>query len=140
MVACASVVSGPSLVLRAALVSVLVACSGGDDAAPSGSVELDPARRARLEEAMADVQNAPWRVRDNVLALCEKWRHIDRECNPDEVRVAQLECWLSDGKQELGYALNMRIRERARDLKVLRKQNLCMEMQRWRKLKPGPDF
>jgi hypothetical protein len=89
---------------------------------------------------MITLEAAPERVGDEVLKTCDKWKHIDHACVDEEVRAEQLECWLEEGIPALRHALGRKMGPRARDLKVLLMQNLCMEMRRWRKLKKGPDF
>jgi hypothetical protein len=91
--------------------------------------------------ALASVEKAPELVRDEVLKTCDKWRHLDRPCDPDEVRRHQLECWV-DGEAEgiLAWTEKRKMGPRARALRTLLEVNLCMELRRWRKLVAGPDF
>jgi hypothetical protein len=96
--------------------------------------------KARLWRAEASLDAAPKPVREEVLKTCDKWKHIDHPCVDEEVRKDQLECWLEEGLPALQIGLARRIGPRARNHSVLLRQNLCMEMRRWRKIKPGPDY
>lgn len=115
--------------LRLALVAVplLLACGDKD------GFEIEPEQLARIEEAFEDLnENAPERVRELVLQTCDAWYHIDRPCVDEEVRVAQLECWLEGGKVGLQEAEQMRLGPWSRDGKIMRKQKICMWQRRWR--------
>jgi hypothetical protein len=129
------------LVIRnasALLLVVLLALACGSSE-PEKQTAIDE-RQVRHYRALITLEAAPKRVREEVLKTCDKWKHIDHPCVDEEVRAEQLDCWLEEGIPELQHALGFRTGPRARDLKVLLKQNLCMEMRRWRKLEPGPDF
>ena len=97
-------------------------------------------RQALLNRSMITLEAAPKPVREEVLKLCDKWRHIDHPCVDEDVRIDQLECWLEDGIPALQHSLGRRIGPRARNGNILLRQNLCMERRRWRKLEPGPDL
>lgn len=95
---------------------------------------------ALLNRAMITLEAAPRPIREQVLKLCDKWRHLDRACVAEEVRIDQLECWMEVGIPALQPALGSRFGPRARNSGVLLRQNVCMERRRWRKIKPGPDL
>jgi len=101
---------------------------------------VDDEKTALLNRAMITLDATPKLVREEVLKTCDKWHHIDHPCVDEEVRVDQLECWLEAGIPELQISLTQRVGPRARNLKILMKQNLCMEKRRWRKLERGPDL
>jgi hypothetical protein len=101
---------------------------------------VDDEQNSLLNRAMITLDATPKPVREQVLKTCDKWKHIDHPCLDEEVRIDQLECWLEDGIPELQIALTQRIGPRARNTKILLKQNLCMERRRWRKIEPGPDL
>jgi hypothetical protein len=124
-----------------ALLGSFLALACGDPEPAEPGFEVDPQTLALIEKAFANLnKHAPEQVRIEVLRSCDKWRHIDRPCIDEEVRVDQLECWNDVGKRQMTLGAQTRLRPRARDLKTLRHQNLCMEKRRWRKLEPGPDF
>jgi len=100
----------------------------------------DDEQQARLRRAEITLEAAPKLVSDEVLKTCDKWTHIDHPCVDEDVRTDQLECWLEEGIPALQHALLQRIGPRARNLKVMLRQNLCMEKRRWRKIERGPDF
>ena len=122
----------------ALILAALLALSCGSSEAEKQAV--DDEKNALLNRAMITLDATPEPVREEVLKTCDKWRHIDHPCVDEEVRIAQLECWLEDGIPELQIALARRIGPRARNLRILMKQNLCMEQRRWRKTEPGPDL
>jgi hypothetical protein len=122
----------------ALILAALLALSCGSSEPEKQAVDAE--RTALLNRAMITLDATPKPVREGVLKTCDKWRHIDHPCVDEEVRIDQLECWLEAGIPELQIALTQRVGPRARNLKVLMKQNLCMEKRRWRKLEPGPDF
>jgi hypothetical protein len=101
---------------------------------------VDDEKTVLLNRAMITLDATPGPVRTEVLKICDKWRHIDHPCIDEEVRIDQLECWLEEGIPELQIVLTQRVGPRARNIKVLMKQNLCMERRRWRKVEPGPDL
>jgi hypothetical protein len=123
-----------SFLLLAALLAL--ACGSPEPEEPT----VEERRQARLRRSEITLEAAPPRVREEVLKTCDKWRHLDHPCVDEEARTDQLECWLEEGIQSLQHALVLRMGPRARDLKVLLMQNLCMERRRWRKLERGPDF
>jgi len=100
----------------------------------------DEKQQQRLTKALESLSTAPDRVRVEVLKTCDKWKHIDHPCDEEQVRTEQLECWLEDGLPYMKRISKRRFRDRARALNILLRQNLCMELRRWRKLKRGPDF
>ena len=113
-----------------ALVVTLVACSDGRSSKD----------RATIEKAMKTVEQAPERIRTEVLRTCDKWMHQRRACENDVARVAQMECWLEMGLPHLKGALRRNLRQRTRDRKVMLHQNICMERRGWRFRKPNPDY
>ncbi len=119
------------------LAALLVLACGSSEPAKQAA---DDAKNALLNRAMITLDATPGPVREHVLKTCDKWRHIDHPCVDEEVRIAQLECWLEEGIPELQIVLTQRIGPRARNTKVLMKQNLCMERRRWRKVERGPDL
>jgi hypothetical protein len=113
-----------------------LACGSPEPEGPTAEDE----QRERLQRAETTLEAAPGPVRDEVLKTCDKWGHSDRPCVDEDVRTDQLECWLEEGLSALQLGLRRRIGPRTRDLNVMRKQDLCMEQRRWRKLERGPDF
>lgn len=105
-----------------ALVLTLVACSEG----------LSSAERNTIAKAMKTVEEAPERIRTEVLRTCDKWMHLRRACKDPIVRLNQMECWLEMGLPNLKSALKRDLRNRARDQKVLQHQSFCMERRGWR--------
>jgi hypothetical protein len=97
-------------------------------------------RNELLNRSMITLEAAPAPVREEVLKLCDKWRHLDRPCVDEDVRIDQLECWLEEGIPALQHSLGRRIGPRARNSNIMLRQNLCMEQRRWRKVERGPDF
>jgi hypothetical protein len=93
-----------------------------------------------VDKAMKSLENAPERVRAEVLRTCDKWKHIDKECVDQEVQMAQMACWLERGEGTMRVAYKRRIRPRARDHSIMRRQNLCMEKRRWRFRVPSGYF
>jgi hypothetical protein len=79
-------------------------------------------------------------VRQELLKTCDKWRHLDRPCDEEQVRRDQLRCWKEKGERTLAWVQARGVRPRASYLRTLLEVNVCMELKRWRKLKPGPDF
>jgi len=122
----------------ALLLAVLLALACGNSEPEEPSAE--DKQQARLYKAMITLDAAPRPVREEVLKTCDKWSHFDHPCVDEDVRTDQLECWLEEGIPELQHSLLLRMGPRSRNLKVLLKQNLCMEKRRWKKLKRGPDY
>ena len=123
------------------LAVALLACEG-EAGHSRQSYELDPERLAAIEQAYDHVTaKAPERVAREVLRVCDKWRHVDRECVNQEVRIAQLECWIERGRRANRiYMQSANMRPRARDQAILLRQNVCMQHKRWIKRKTGSDF
>lgn len=118
-----------------------LACS---DSKPSlqFSPPLGDKDRARAIELLS--KTSPL-VQREVYRTCEKWKHIDHPCDDVDVRNDQLRCFLGEGvaRMEDIERMNrerMRIRPRARDLKILRGVNMCMEKSGWRKVEKGRDI
>ena len=134
MLDCLPMTRSASTILMAALLAL--AC--GSSEPEKGTVGEE--QEARLNRAMITLEATPGPVREQVLRLCDKWRHLDHPCVDEDVRIDQLECWLEEGIPALQHALARRIGVRARNGSVLLRQNLCMDKRRWRKLEPGPDL
>ena len=112
------------------LALALLSCSGG----------YTSEEQATIDKAMATVNEAPSTIRIEVLRTCEKWKHTQRPCEEDAVRLAQMECWIDMGLPHLKAALKRNMRERARDRKTLQHQNFCMEQRGWRFRRPTRDY
>ena len=112
------------------LVLTLVACSEG----------LSTEDQRTIDEAVETVEQAPERVRAEVLRTCDKWMHPRRECQEDEARLAQMECWLEKGLPHLKGALRRGLGQRMRDKRVMLHQNVCMERRGWRFREPNPEY
>jgi hypothetical protein len=106
----------------------------GEGAAPAVGSE------AFYAQALASAEQQDELLRNELLKTCDKWRHLDRPCDDAQVRREQLECWVEKGQAGLAFAVARNMRPRARYLRSLREVNLCMELRRWRKVRPGPDF
>ena len=113
-----------------ALTVALLACSDGHSAR----------EQATIDEAMASLEEAPKRIRTEVLRTCEKWMHKLRRCEDPAVRLDQMECWLETGLPHLKRALKRNMGQRARDRKTLQHQSLCMDRRGWRHREPTKDF
>jgi hypothetical protein len=92
------------------------------------------------DKAMETIDEAPERIRREVLRTCNKWMHSQRTCKDEEVRLAQMECWLEMGLPHLKRALKRNMHQRARDQKTLQHQSLCMEKKGWRFRKPTKTY
>ena len=134
MLDCLTMIRNTAALLLVALLAL--ACGSSE----SEKRTVGDEQNARLSRAMITLDATPKPVREEVLKTCDKWRHIDHPCVDEEVRIDQLECWLEEGIPELQIVLTQRVGPRARNLKVLMKQNLCMERRRWRKTESGPDL
>ncbi len=123
--------SGAALVVTA----LLLAC---------GSEEPAPLRGDRGPEfyaaALASVEKTPDLLRQELLKTCDKWRHLERPCDEEEVRRAVLECWVDKGERIYEWVAKRQMRPRASAMRTLIEVNVCMELKRWRKLRPGPDL
>ena len=130
----ASMIRNASALLLVALLAL--ACGSSKPAKKTVGEEQEE----RLNKAMITLETTPKPVREEVLKLCDKWRHLDHPCVDEDVRIDQLECWLEDGIPALQSVLARRMGPRARNTAVMLRQNLCMEKRRWRKIEPGPDL
>ena len=129
--------SPPRVPAAAALAAAawLLAC--GSERSPEGP----PERGAEFfAAALASVEKTPDPLRQELLKTCDKWRHLDRPCDEEQVRRDQLECWVDKGERTLAWVEGRELRPRARYTRTLLDVNVCMELRRWRKIKPGPDF
>jgi hypothetical protein len=131
----------PAALLAAAL---LTGCGGEQEAAAPAPEGTAPTAAAGSEEfyaqaqQSAEAQDEP--LRNELLKTCDKWRHLDRPCDEAQVRRDQLECWVEKGQAALRFAEARQMRPRARYMRSLLEVNLCMELRRWRKIRPGRDF
>lgn len=102
----------------------------------------EPAERGPefFDAALASVEQTPDLLRGELLKTCDKWRHLDRPCDEEEVRRDVLECWVDKGQATFAWVEGQKLRPRARTLRTLLEVNVCMELKRWRKLRPGPDL
>jgi len=125
-------------------VGALIGCTRDDPAAPPAPAGEAAAPAVGSEafyaQALASVERQDELLRKELLKTCDKWRHLDRPCDQAQVRRDQLECWVEKGEAALRFAVAQQTRPRWRYLRALRDVNVCMEMRRWRKLRPGPDF
>jgi len=90
--------------------------------------------------ALESVEKTPDLLRQELLKTCDKWRHLDRPCDEEEVRRDALECWVDKGERTFAWIEGREMRPRARTMRTLLDVNVCMELKRWRKLRPGPDL
>jgi hypothetical protein len=120
----------------AALVATLLLGCGSEPPASS------PGQRGPefYASALESLEKTPELVRFEVLKTCNKWRHLDRPCVDEEVRRDMLECWVDKGQAIFVWVESRQLRPRASAMRTLLEVNVCMELKRWRKLKPGPDL
>ena len=90
--------------------------------------------------ALESVEKTPDLLRQELLKTCDKWRHLDRPCDAEEVRRDALECWVDKGQRIFAWVESREMRPRASTMRVLLEVNVCMELKRWRKLKPGSEL
>jgi hypothetical protein len=109
-----------------------------------GSQDPVPAPGARGPEffaaALESLEKTPVLLRKELLRTCDKWRHLDRPCDDEEVRRNVLECWVDKGERIFEWVEKRNMRQRAAAMRTLLEVNTCMELRRWRKLKRGPDL
>ncbi len=103
---------------------------------------VEPAQRGPefFAAALASVEKVPDPLRRELLETCDKWRHLDRPCDEERVRRELLECWVDKGERIFAWTETRGLRPRASALRTLLEVNVCMELKRWRKLKPGPEL
>jgi hypothetical protein len=118
-----------------AAVALLLGC--GSEPEPPAAAERGP---ERLAAALAAVEALPEPLRQELLKTCDKWGHLDRPCDGDQVRRDQLECWADKGERIYAWTVGRELRPRARYLRTLMEVNTCMELKRWRKVTPGPEL
>ena len=125
----------PQALVGAALAvgALLLACGSE----PSAAGERGPEFFAAAE---ASLMKTPDPLRQELLRTCDKWRHLDRACVEEEVRRDQLECWVDKGERTFAWLEGREMGPRARTMRTLLDVNVCMELKRWRKLRPGPDL
>jgi len=117
-------------------------------AAPCGGCERRESPRATKAErgpeffasALANLDQAQDIVRREVLATCDKWHHLAGDCDADQVRRDQLECWIDKGAPLRKYVDAQKWRPRQRAVRLLLEVNVCMEQRGWHKVSPGRDF
>jgi hypothetical protein len=121
-----------------ALAGLLVAACGrgGSDGDPAAM--WSPERQAEVVRELE--QLAPPRVAQQVLRGCDRWHSLDRPCRDADVRVHSLECWVAKGRAAMEIAYRANIRERARDLNILRAEDQCMLDRGWRRNQGGSEF
>ena len=90
--------------------------------------------------ALADLDHAQDIVRREVLATCDKWHHPAGDCDAEQVRRDQLECWIDKGAPLQKYVDAHDWRPRQRAARLLLEVDVCMEQRGWRKVSPGRDF
>ena len=90
--------------------------------------------------ALESVEKTPDLVRQELLRTCDKWRHLDHPCDDEQVRRAQLECWVDKGERTFQWVEGRPMRPRPRAQRVLLDVNVCMELKRYRKLVPGTEL
>jgi hypothetical protein len=128
--------------LRRAFPPLLAAVAAWPLACGSERSSTEPAARGPefYAAALASVEKTPDLLRQELLKTCDKWRHLDHPCDEEQVRRDELECWVDKGEQVFAWAQGRKLRPRATYLRTLLEVNVCMELKRWRKLNPGPDF
>ena len=132
----------PRALLPASLVPALVAAAAVLSCGPERR-ESGPADERGPEfyaAALASLEQTPELLRRELVRGCDKWRHLDRECDPEEVRRDTLECWVDKGERIQQWVEARKLRPRAAAVRVLLEVNVCMELRRWRRLKPGPEL
>ena len=125
----------PILVLAAVAAALLPAC--GSEEPPSELAGRGPEFYAA---ALESVEATPELLRKELLGTCDKWQHLDRPCDEQEVRRDALECWVDKGERIYEWVQKRGMRPRAGAMRTLIEVNVCMELKRWRKLRPGPDL
>ena len=121
----------------AALVAVVLlpGCGSEDPLSPAGG--RDPEFYAA---ALESVEETPELLRAELLRTCDKWRHLDRPCDDEELRGELLECWVDKGQRIHEWVQKRGLRPRAATMRTLLEVNTCLELRRWRKLERGPDL
>jgi hypothetical protein len=115
-----------AILLAAALA---VGCSRGGPSS-EGPDLWSPEGQAAVVRDIQD--HAPPRVAEEVLLGCDKWHSIDRPCRDADVRVHALQCWVAEGRAAMEMAYRSDVRQRPRDLKILRAEDACMYQRGWR--------
>ena len=129
----------PTLILSTVVsvaATLLLGC-GSEKQDGGKPAERGPEFFASALESLDKVQDL---VRQEVLATCDKWRHLELPCDPEHVRRDQLECWIDKGAPLQKWVEARDWRPRSRAQRVLLEVNLCMEQRHWRKVTPGRDF
>lgn len=113
-------------IAAATLLMLGLSCGQGADAP-----RLDPEESARLDAALASLDEASDRVRREVLRTCDKWKHKDRPCTENLIRQEQLECWVESGR--LGWATAERkgLGPYSGDRRTMGAQNFCLRRRGW---------
>ena len=124
-----------SQIAAATLLMLALACGQGSDAP-----KLDPEESARLDAALASLDDASERVRKEVLRTCDKWKRKDRPCSENLIRREQLECWLESGS--IGWATAQRKGSGpySGDRRAMGAQNVCLGRRGWKKVEKNSKF
>ena len=125
-----------ALVLAALALTVLPTACGSEEPAS----ELGGRGPEFYAAALESVEKTPELLRVELLKTCDKWRHLDRPCEVEEVRRDLLECWVDKGERIHKWVESRGLRPRAAVMRTLIEVNVCMELKRWRKVRPGPDL
>ncbi len=121
----------------AALVATALLLGCGSEAPAPAPGERGPEFYA---SALESIEKTPELLRNELLRTCNKWRHLDRPCDDEEVRRDLLECWVDKGQSIFVWVESRQMRPRASAMRTLLEVNVCMELKRWRKLESGPDL
>lgn len=118
------------------LALLITACGKGSD---EGAASADEA--ARLDRALASLDDVSERVRREVLRTCDKWQKADGSgCVENEIRKDQLECWLEQGLERWGFVRKRGLGPYSRDRITMIWQNNCLIKRKWRKVHKDQEF
>jgi hypothetical protein len=120
----------------AALAATFLLGCGAEPPAPAPG-ERGPEFYASALESLLET---PPLLHGEMLKTCTRWRHLDRPCDDEEARRDILECWVDKGQAIYQWVEGRKLRPRASAMRTLLEVNVCMELKRWRKLRPGPDL
>jgi len=113
--------------IAAATLLLLALACGQEDAAP----RLDPEESARLDAALASLDGASPRVKQEVLRTCDKWKRKDRPCTENLIRKEQLECWIESGQIGWAAARRKNLGPYSGDRRTMGAQNVCLRRRGW---------
>jgi hypothetical protein len=99
------------------------------------AARFDAELQPLFDRSIESLEEAPERVRFDVLRTCDWWRHRDMPCDPWLVRRHQLECWLEGTEAEMRHAYSLKLRQRTTQRKILRRQTVCMGDRGWMRIK-----